>query len=135
MLGAMDPQLSKVEALAEPGCYSLTFTLVSGEERAVVARLREGAVVIPATAFTGWSVDSATFGATVQAVQAVHAARELARPQGVRLLDVDGGWDVSLGNIVLDETGAPACVSHGPMAAADGGRFRCADCGAAATFG
>ncbi|HEX2902426.1 MAG TPA: hypothetical protein VHO01_03125 [Jatrophihabitans sp.] len=129
----MDPQLAKLEALAEPGCYSLTFALDSGAERAVVARFRGDELNIPASAFTGWSTQSQSYQAVAEAVRAVHRARELARPTGVRLLDIDGGWDVSLGNIVL-EGGQPACVSHGPLEP-DGAAFRCPECGAAAVFG
>lgn len=132
MLAAVDPQLIKVEALAEPGCYSLTFALHTGEERAVVARLRDGQPDVPASAFTGWSAESESFAATVAAVLAVHRARELSRPDGVRLLDVDGGWDVSLGNIVLAD-GVPSCVTHGELGR-DGAVLRCAECGAAATL-
>lgn len=133
MLGRVDPQLSKLEALAEPGCYNLTFALGTGEERAVVARFRGDELDIPARAFTGWTVDSDSYVAVAAAVRAVHQARELARPTGVRLLDVDGGWDVGLGNIVL-EGSQPRCVSHGPLEP-DGDLFRCPECGAAAVFG
>ncbi len=133
MLGIVDPQLAKLEALAEPGCYNLTFALGTGEERAVVARFRGDELDIPATAFTGWSVTSDSYVAVAEAVRSVHHARELARPTGVRLLDVGGGWDVSLGNLVL-ESGRPVCVSHGPLEP-DGELFRCPECGAAAVFG
>ena len=134
MLHLVDPQLSKLEALAEPGCYSLTFALDTGEERAVVARFRGEELDIPASAFNGWSAEDESFAAVADAVRAVHAARELARPTGVRLIDVGGGWDVSLGNITLDEAGQPTCVSHGRLEP-DGDVFRCPECGAAAAFG
>ena len=130
----MDPQLSKVEALTEAGCFTLTFALPTGEERAVVARLREGEVDLPAQAITGWSAGSASFAATVAAVQAVHAARELARPSGQRLHEVDGGWDVSLGNIVLDGAARPACLTHGTLDCGPDGLVRCPECGAAASY-
>ena len=130
----VDPQLSKLEALAEPGCYQLTFALVSGEERAVVARFRGDDLDIPASAFTGWATTTESYRAVDTAVRAVHSARELARPAGVRLLDVGGGWDVSLGNIGLDPSGRPECVSHG-LLEPDGDVFRCPECGAAAAFG
>lgn len=133
MLGIVDPQLAKLEALTEPGCYNLTFALDTGEERAVVARLRGDDLDIPAAAFNGWSASSDSYLAVAAAVWAVHHARELARPVGVRLLDVGGGWDVSLGNIVLED-GRPTCVSHGPLEP-DGELFRCAECGAVATYG
>jgi hypothetical protein len=134
MLRGMEPLLTKVEALAEAGCYTLTFALASGEERAVVARMRDGAPVLPVTAVSGWSVESPSYPATVAAVAAVHAARELAGPRGRRLQDVDGGWDVSLGNVVLDDAGRPSCVTHGELATEPDDLYRCAECGARAAF-
>jgi len=134
MLHGVEPLLTKVEALAEAGCYTLTFALDSGEERAVVARLRDGAAVVPVTAVSGWSPDSPSYAATVAAVEAVHAARELAGPRGRRLHDVAGGWDVSLGNVVLDDAGRPSCVTHGELAAEPDDVYRCAECGAAAIY-
>lgn len=131
---AVDPQLSKLEALAEPGCYTLTFALPTGEERAVVARFRDDDLDIPVKAFTGWTATSDSYAAVVAAVRAVHQARDLARPTGVRLIDVEGGWDVSLGNLVLNGAGQPECVSHGALEP-DGAVFRCPECGAAASFG
>jgi hypothetical protein len=130
----VEPRLTKIEALAEAGCYAVTVELGSGEERAVVARLRDGTVLLPATAVDGWSTESAGYTATVAAVQAVHAARELAAPQGRRLSDVLGGWDVSLGNVVLDPAGRPSCVTHGELAAEPGEIYRCAECGALAAY-
>jgi hypothetical protein len=134
MLHGVEPLLIKVEALAEAGCYTLTFALESGEERAVVARLRDGAAVVPVAAVTGWTADSPSYPATLAAVEAVHAARELAGPRGRRLHDVDGGWDVSLGNVVLDAADRPSCVTHGELAAESDAVYRCAECGAAAAF-
>jgi hypothetical protein len=130
----MDPQLSKVEALTEPGCVQVTLDLPSSEQRAVVARFRDGEIDLPAQAVTGWSPDSASFQATVAALVAVHAARELARPQGRRLHEVAGGWDVGLGNIVLDPAGQPACVTHGALEADPDSIYRCPECGAAAGY-
>ncbi|HET6208791.1 MAG TPA: hypothetical protein VFD94_00335 [Jatrophihabitans sp.] len=131
----MDPQLFKIEALAEPGCYSLTFQLDGGDERAVVARVRDQQAVLPANAFTGWPADAPSHRAVVSAVQLLHQARELAGPSRSRLIDLAGGWDVGLGNVVLHD-GWPSCVSHGRLAEpepeAEPGTFRCAECGAAA---
>ncbi|HEU5270887.1 MAG TPA: hypothetical protein VFU36_13260 [Jatrophihabitans sp.] len=130
----MDPRLTKIEALTEAGCYTVTVTLGSGEERSVVARVRDDEVALPAAAVDGWSAESASYPATLAAVQAVHAARELAGPQDRRLSDVAGGWDVSLGNVVLDPDGRPSCVTHGELAAEPGERYRCAECGAVAEY-
>jgi hypothetical protein len=134
MLHDVDPRLTKIEALTEAGCYALTFALDSGEERSVVARLRDGAAVLPAAAVGDWPTDSASYAAVVAAVQAVHAARELAGPRGRRLSDVAGGWDVSLGNVVLDPAGRPSCVTHGELTAEPAEIYRCAECGAVAGF-
>jgi len=130
----VEPRLTKIEALAEAGCYAVTLALGSGEERAVVARLRDDTVQLPAVAVDGWSAESAGYAATVAAVQAVHAARELAAPQGRRLSDVLGGWDVSLGNIVVDRAGRPSCVTHGELAVEPGEIYRCGECGALAAY-
>lgn len=134
MLQGVEPQLTKIEALTEVGCYAVTFALGTGEERSVVARLRDGAVVLPASAVGDWPESSATYAAAVAAVAAVHAARELAAPRGRRLSDVDGGWDVSLGNVLLDDAGRPSCVTHGELAAEPDDIYRCAECGALASY-
>ena len=131
MLAGVDPRLNKIEALAEPGCYSLTFQLDGGDERAVVARVRDRRAVLPANAFAEWPADSPSHLAVVSAVQQLHQARELAGPSRSRLVDLAGGWDVGLGNVVLRD-GLPSCVGHGPLAQAEPGVFRCAECGAAA---
>ena len=128
----MEPRLTKIEALTEAGCYAVTVMLGTGEERSVVARLRDGTVQLPATAVGDWSADSASYAATVEAVRVVHVARELATPQGRRLSDVAGGWDVSLGNVVLDPE--PSCVTHGALTAEPGDLYRCGECGAAARY-
>ena len=133
MLADVDPRLHKIEALAEPGCYSLTFQLDGGDERAVVARMRGRLAALPANAFAGWPAGSASFQAVVAAVLAVHTARELAGPSHAQLVDVDGGWDVGLGNVVLSE-GRPSCVSHGPLEQVEAGIDRCQTCGAAACY-
>lgn len=131
MLADVDPRLNKIEALAEPGCYSLTFELDGGDERAVVARVRDRQAVLPANALADWPPDTPSHQAVVSAVLQLHQARELAGPSRSRLIDLAGGWDVGLGNVVLVD-GVPSCVGHGPLAEAEAGVFRCAECGAAA---
>jgi len=131
----MDPLLRKIEALSEPGCYSLTFTLESGEERAIVMRMRGDEPIAPAAgALEGWSPQSATFDATIAAVRALHTARQLTGPAKARLLDIEGGWDVGIGNVILSAAGEPSCVAHGELASVQPGVFRCAECGAAARY-
>jgi hypothetical protein len=135
MLQDMDPLLSKIEALSEPGCYSVTFTLATGENRAVVMRMRGDEPVVPvAGSIPGWSPESATSTATIRAVRALHQARLLAGPTRSRLLDLDGGWDVGIGNVTLSADGLPACVAHGELEPAETGVFRCPICGAAARY-
>jgi hypothetical protein len=131
----MDPLLQKIEALAEPGCYSLTFTLRSGEDRTIVVRMRGDEPIVPvAGALEGWSPQSVTFSATIAAVRALHSARQLTGPARARLLDLDGGWDVGIGNVVLSAAGSPSCVAHGELGSSEPGVFRCAECGAAARY-
>ena len=131
MLRGVDPRLNKIEALAEPGCYSLTFQLDGGDERAVVARMRDQQAVLPANAFADWPADAPSHQAVVSVVQQLHQARELAGPNRSRLVDLAGGWDVGLGNVVLRD-GVPSCVGHGSLAETEPGVFRCSECGAAA---
>jgi hypothetical protein len=40
-----------------------------------------------------------------------------------------------MGNVVLDESGRPACIAHGALEADEAGVFVCATCGAQARFG
>ncbi|HJQ00607.1 MAG TPA: hypothetical protein VJ851_03315 [Jatrophihabitans sp.] len=133
MLADVDPRLHKIEALAEPGCYSLTFQLDGGDERVVVARMRGELAALPANAFADWPTGSASYQAVVAAVLAVHTAREQAGPGQARLVDVEGGWDVGLGNVVLN-AGRPSCVSHGLLEQVDARTYRCPTCGAAACY-
>ena len=118
----MDPLLSKIEALTEPGCYSVTFALDTGESCAVVIRMRGGEPVLPAAhSFAGWTPGSRTVTATIEVVRALHQARQVTGGSTVRLLDVEGGWDVGIGNVVLSADEVPACVAHGELAAAEAG--------------
>lgn len=131
----MDPLLSKIEALAEPGCYLLTFALDTGEDRELVIRMRGDEPIVPAAnSFEGWTPGSRVVTATVAAVRALHQARQGSGGATQRLLDVEGGWDVGIGNVVLSADGAPTCVGHGELTAAEGGVFRCGECGAAARY-
>ena len=82
----------------------------------------------------GWSPDSASFRAAVAAVGALDEARRLVGAQRPQLLDVDGGWDVGLGNVVLAPAGLPACVAHGNLEPVGSQRWECPACGARALF-
>jgi len=134
MLTRVNPQLFQIEALTEPGCYSLTFALDSGEQRALVMRVRgEEAIAPAANALPGWAPGTGVFDATLEAVKAFHQARELAGPTVAGLSDIDGGWDVGLGNVVLAD-GAPTCVVHGALESSEPDVYRCPVCGAAARY-
>ncbi len=131
----MDPLLTCIEASSRAGEYAVTVILPDGGERALVMTVNDDSVQLPAAAgVDGWSPDSESFRAVTEAVLAVDRARRVGTP-AVRLLDVPGGWDVGLGNVVLSSTGTPECVAHGELQAAEGGRWECAECGAAALFG
>ena len=49
------------------------------------------------------------------------------------LQDLPGGWDVSMGNVMLTEQG-PVCITDGPMELSGPGQFVCAVCGAGALY-
>jgi hypothetical protein len=69
--------------------------------------------------------------AVAEAVLALHRAR--ARGSTLPTLrDVPGGWDVSIGNVVLT-AGVPHCLADGPMEA-DGDTYTCPVCGARAVL-
>lgn len=131
----MDPLLRTIEALDEPGCYSVTFTVGAGDDRALVIRMRGDEPVLPsADALPGWSPGSRIATGTIAVVRALHQARQGVGGSGGQLVDLDGGWDVGIGNVVLSAAGVPACVSHGDLAAAGAGVYRCDTCGAAARY-
>ena len=83
----------------------------------------------------GWPATSASFRAALAVVAAVHSARELAGAGRNLLLDLDGGWDVSIGNVVLSAAGEPACVAHGAMAQTRPSVWTCPECGATGLYG
>lgn len=129
----MDAALHRVEALPGLGRYAVTFRRPDGSEQTAVVQLDgERAEVAEASLPTGWRRDSAAFTAAAAAVRAVDAARRHA-PARATLRDVEGGWDVSLGNVVLADPGRPTCTAHGAMSEHEGG-YVCAECGARAIF-
>ncbi|MBV9594588.1 MAG: hypothetical protein JO147_12430 [Actinobacteria bacterium] len=132
----MDPLLQRIDAQPRPGSYAVTFLMSDGQERSVVMRVEGDAVDVPAAnLLDGWDPASESFRAALTAVAAAHRAREAAGTSRSLLLDVEGGWDVSIGNVVLGDNGRPTCVAHGEMGEPTPGRFECAECGAAATYG
>jgi len=153
MLDAVDPLLHRIEALPEHGCYSVTFLLDGNNERSVVMKVanktgdqppeRPGGaareVIVPeANMLPGWTVADESFRAVLAAVLAVDDARHQVVGSNSVLRDVAGGWDVSIGNIVLDSWGHPACVAHGELELAVGAppaTYACPTCGARALYG
>jgi hypothetical protein len=123
--------LHRIEALPGAGRYAVTFQRDDRSEQTAVVHVADGEVdAAEASLPTGWTRDSEAFHALAEAVLAVERARG-AGPKAAALVDVDGGWDVILGNVVLDGD-RPTCTAHGPMDAGADGTFTCAECGARA---
>lgn len=134
----MDAAVHRIEALPGVGRYTVTFRRGDGSEQSAVVQVREDpdapVEVADASLPPGWRTSDGLFAATVAAVRALDAARRLTPERALR--DVAGGWDVSLGNVVLGTDGLPACTAHGTMAPAGAaGEYRCAECGAQALLG
>lgn len=127
--------LTRIEALPGEGRrYAVSFERPDGTEQTAVVELAENGLAVPdASLPAGWSRDSAAFAATEAAVRAFDAARRQA-PSGPALRDVQGGWDVSLGNVVLGPSGQPTCSAHGEMTATAKGEFLCTACHARAVL-
>jgi hypothetical protein len=107
--------LVRIEALPGEGRYAVTFQRADASEQTAVVQLNDDRVdVAEASLPAGWTRDSEAFTATATVVRAFDAARAHA-PAAPFLRDVDGGWDVSLGNVVLDDSGKPTCTEHGEM--------------------
>jgi hypothetical protein len=118
--------LIRIEALPGDGRYAVAFERADGSEQTAVMHLTEdGLAVADASLPAGWSRDSEAFATTAAAVAAFDEARRHA-PTGPALRDVEGGWDVSLGNVTLVD-GVPTCAAHGPMNES-GGNFLCTEC-------
>jgi hypothetical protein len=130
--------LHRVEALPGDGRYALTFRRDdSSEQSAVVHVTGDGVSVAAASLPRGWSTDSKPFRAVADALLALERARALSGTRAA-LRDVPGGWDVMLGNVVLQD-GRPACTAHGRLdrsddPAATTAEFACPECGARALF-
>jgi hypothetical protein len=135
MLVAVEPLLHRIDALPEHGCYSVTFLLDGAHERSIVMKVVDAEVVVPeANLLPGWSGDSPAFVSALGAVRAFNSARNAVDGSAALLRDVPGGWDVGVGNVVL-ENGQPVCVAHDPMPAGTAAEFECAECGAQALYG
>lgn len=134
MLYAVDPLVQRIEALPKRGSYAVTLVLADGQERILVVSTDGDAPVLPAANLPqGWDAESESARALLAAVTALHRARAVAGAGRARLVDIDGGWDVSIGNVVLSASGEPECVSHGAMQE-QSEQWTCPECGAAAMF-
>lgn len=132
MLVDVGAVLHRIEALPGAGRYAITFRRDDGGEHTAVLEVALDGVIALAEANlpSGWTADTDAFRAVADAIRALHRARR-AGPAAPTLVDVDGGWDVGLGNVVLGADSVPSCTAHGPMDAT-GDVFGCAECGARA---
>lgn len=126
-------RLHRIEALAGAGRYAVTFQRPdTSEQTAVVQVSGEDVTAAEASLPDGWTRESEAFAAVARVLIAMEHARALG-PAVAALVDVDGGWDVMMGNVMLGDDGSPTCTAHGPMGEANG-VFECAECGARAAY-
>jgi len=122
--------LHRIEALPGNGRYAVTFRGSGGEQTSVVGVQGDAVAVAEANLPDGWRPGTPRYDSLASAVLAVDRARAAAPP--VRAVqDVDGGWDVALGHVVLEGV-VPACTAPGRMQPLGENRFECAECGACA---
>src|ERR1700710_867873 len=108
MMSAVDPLLQSVAASPRAGEYSAVLLMPDGLAHAVLIRVNGTAVELTAGQPAEWSSRSPSYLGLVATVLALDAARAAAASSTrAQLHDVDGGWDVSLGNVVRGPTGAP----------------------------
>ena len=125
--------LFRIEALPGDRRYAVSFERPDGSEQTAVVHLGdEGVAVAEASLPAGWTRDSRAWAATAAAVAAFDEARRHA-PAAPALRDVEGGWDVSLGNVVMGKSGVPTCTAHGEMTVS-GSEFLCPECYARAVL-
>ena len=135
MLDRVDAALHRLEALPGDGRWAATFRRGDGSEQTAVVQVKGGDVeVAEASLPTDWTRTGEAWLAAADAVLALERSRVASAPSGATLRDPDGGWDVSLGNVVLGADGQPACIAHGEMGGA-GDTWTCPECGAVALFG
>ncbi|WP_375499136.1 hypothetical protein [uncultured Jatrophihabitans sp.] len=132
----MDAVLHRLEALPGDGRWAVTFRRGDGSEQTAVVQITDADTVDVAEASlpTDWTRSCDAWLAAADALRALERSRVASAPSGAVLRDPDGGWDVSLGNVVLGPNGRPACIAHGELTAA-GDRWTCPECGAVAVFG
>ncbi len=131
----MSAVLHRIEALPGEGRHAVTFRRPDGTEQTAIVHLTDDDLdVAEASLPAGWTRDSEIFEQAAAAVRAFDRARRTAAGGAAELRDVPGGWDVSLGNVVLGQGGVPTCIAHGELTEKDG-TFVCAECGAQALLG
>ena len=125
-------RLHRIEALAGAGRYAVTFQRPDTSEQTAVVQVSDDEVTAAEASLPdGWTRDSDAFAAMGDVLRTLERARALG-PVATQLMDVDGGWDVMMGNVVLGDSGVPTCTAHGAMEPSGDGVFECAECGARA---
>jgi hypothetical protein len=128
----VDAELLRIAALPGSGRYELGFRFADGSLGTAVVEVDDaGMRAAPASLPPGWGAGSLELAAVTDAVLALHRARAQAGPLP-SLRDVPGGWDVSIGNVVLTD-GVPHCLADGAMER-DGDVYACPVCGARAVL-
>lgn len=131
----VDAVLQRIEALPGEHRYAVTFRRPDGTEQTAIIRTTGTHVSVPEASLPdGWTRESESFRATSEAVLAVERARTIG-PRVALLRDVDGGWDVGLGNVLLSADDQPECTAHGRLQPTGNGVYECAECGARAAYG
>ena len=129
----MDVGLQRIEALPGEGRYSVTFRGSGGAEQSAVAQVNGADIeMAPASLPAGWEPGTDPHAALCEAIHAVDRARRSSAAPA-ELLDVEGGWDVMIGNVVLATGNIVTCAAHGVMRLVDD-VWTCAECGAQAVF-
>jgi hypothetical protein len=129
----VEAALHRIEALPGVGRYSVTFRTPEGAELSAVVQVNGLEVdVAPASLPTDWQPDGPAFTLLVDAVLAMDTARHTAKAPA-ELIDVPGGWDVMIGNVLLDG-GIVTCAAHSAMRMNDAQEWVCPECGAKAIF-
>lgn len=126
--------LSRIEVLAGERRYAVSFERGDGSMQTAVVHLGEDGATVDETSLPpDWTRESPAFAAVAEAVVAFDSARRHA-PAAPALRDVDGGWDVTLGNVVLGPSGTPTCSAHGEMTQTAEGHYLCPECAARAVL-
>ena len=129
----MDVGLHGIEALPGLGRYSITFRGAGGAEQTAVAQLNDSSLdIAPASLPRGWEAGSEQHQLLHAAITALEIARHSSNAPA-QLQDVDGGWDVMIGNVVLAAGNIVTCAAHGVMRMVDE-VWTCPECGARAAF-